>query len=349
MRKIFVTGGHFAPAKAVIAHLNNWQIFYLGRKYAMEDEKSEALEFREIKNVHYLVITTGRLQRKFFINISQSIKSLFKIPLGFIQSFYYLIRYRPNIVLSFGGYVALPIVINAWILDIPVITHEQTESMGLANKIIALFAEKTLKFPIIRSEIIKAKIQNKNLIYITGGNQGSHTINLAIEKIIKDLIKKYQVIHQTGDSSYHDFEKAPKIKNYEVYKFLTAEKSAKVLAESKIIISRAGANTVNEIAFLGKPAIFIPIPWASGDEQQKNAQKLVDLGMAEIIPQDQLSGEILLKTIEKIEKNYDQYFQNAKKAKSLTDPLAAKKIVKEISVIASEAKQFSVAGFHPAR
>ena len=144
MKKIFITGGHFAPAKAVIDKLSGWEIFYLGRKYAMEDEKTEALEFREIKNAHYLVITTGRLQRKFFVNWSQSVKALLKIPWGFIQSFFYLLKYRPDVILSFGGYVALPVVINAWFLDIPVITHEQTKSLGLANKIIALLAKKTL-------------------------------------------------------------------------------------------------------------------------------------------------------------------------------------------------------------
>lgn len=339
MKKIFITGGHFAPAKAVIDHLYNWEVFYLGRKHAMEDNMALALEYQElykVSSIKYLELNTGRLQREFFVNFWQSVKALLKIPMGFMQSFYYLLRYRPNIVLSFGGYVALPVVINAWILDIPVITHEQTESMGLANKIIAFFAKKILKFPVIREEVIKVKVQNKNLIYITGGNQGSHVINLAVEKIIGDLVKKYQVIHQMGDSSYHDFEKAPKIKNYKVYKFLTGEESAKALAESKIIISRAGANTVNEIAFLGKPTVFIPIPWSSGDEQQKNAQKLVDLGMAEIIPQDQLSGKTLLKMIEKIEKNYDQYWQNAQKAKSLIDPNAAEKIVQEIEEITVE-------------
>lgn len=339
MKKIFITGGHFAPAKAVIAHLNNWQIFYLGRKYSMEDEKSLALEFKELSNLshlRYLNITTGRLQRKFFVNISQSIKALLKIPVGFIQSFYYLTRYRPNIVLSFGGYVALPVVINAWILDIPVITHEQTKSLGLANKIIAFFAKKTLKFPVLRKEVINAKIKNENLIYVTGGNQGSHVINLAVEKIIKELVKKYRVIHQTGDSSYCDFEKASKLKNYQVYKFLNGGESAKALAEAKIIISRGGANTVAEIAFLGKPAIFIPIPWASGNEQEENIKPLVALSMAEVVPQDQLSGKTLLKMIEKIERKYDQYFANAQKAKSLIDPLAAEKIVEEIEKITVE-------------
>ena len=334
MKKIFVTGGHFAPAKAVIDKLSGWEIFYLGRKYAMEDEKSLALEFLELRNLsnlRYLSVLTGRLQRKFFVNVGQSIKALLKIPWGFIQSFYYLLRYRPDVVLSFGGYVALPVVINAWFLDIPVITHEQTKSLGLANKIIALFAKKTLKFPILRDEILKAKIQNKNLIYITGGNQGSHVINLAIQEIFNKLVKKHQVIHQTGDSSFNDFEKAPKIKNYEVKKFLTGEESAKALAEARIIISRGGANTVAEIAFLGKPAIFIPIPWASGNEQEENIRPLVNLGMAEVIPQDQLSGKTLLKAIEKIEKNYDQYFTNAQKAKSLIDPFAAEKIVAEIN------------------
>ncbi len=333
MKKIFITGGHFAPAKAIMSRLSNWEIYYIGRKFSMEDDKALALEYQEIKNAKYLVITAGRLQRKFFINIFQSVKSLLKIPVGLAQAFWWLLFYRPNIILSFGGYVAVPVVVCAWVLDIPVITHEQTKSMGLANKIIGLFSNKILTWPIIRQEILTAKIANSKMLYITGGNQGSHVINLAVAKIIEDLAKKYQVIHQTGDSSYHDFENAKKLKNYEVKKFLTAGESAEVLAKAFIVISRAGANTLNELQFLGKPAILVPIPWSSGNEQQKNAQYLANLGMAEIISQDKLSGKTLLETVEKISANYDYYSNNAQKAGLLIDPHGAEKVVEEINQI----------------
>lgn len=332
-KTIFITGGHFAPAKAVISYLIGWEIYYVGRKYAMEGEKAEALEYKEIKDVHYLVITTGRLQRKFFVNVKQSIIALLKIPVGFIQSFLWLVLYRPDIILSFGGYVALPVVICGWLLDIPIITHEQTQSLGLANQIISLIANKVLKGSVLRREVLEAKITDTNTIFVTGGNQGSHVINLAVEEIVDRLVKKYKVVHQMGDSSLKDFDRAKKIKNYFPVKFLTGEEQASTMASAKIIISRAGANTLDEIAYLGKPVILVPIPWSSGGEQQKNAQKLFDLGMAEIIHQDKLNGQTLLDVIKKISDNYDFYFENGKKGKAIVSPDAAKEIVEELTKI----------------
>lgn len=338
MKKIFITGGHFSPAKAVIDQLSNYKIFYVGRKYAMEGDKAEALEYQEIKNVKYLTITTGRLQRKFFINLGQSIRAILKTPIGFMQSFWWLLRFQPDVVLSFGGYVAVPVVICAWILDIPVITHEQTQTLGLANRIIALFAQKVLKGSILKKEVLEAKIKNTDMIFVTGGNQGSHVINLAIAETINDLAKKYKVIHQMGNSSFNDFENAQKIKNYFPVKFLTGEIQANTMAAAKIIISRAGANTLAEIAYFGKPSILIPIPWASAAEQEKNAQILADLKMAEVIPQEKLSGKTLLAAVDKISQNYDQYLKNAKKGKTIVDPHAAEKVVEEINIILDPAK-----------
>ncbi len=300
----------------------------------MEDDKAEALEYQELSNIsnlRYLTITTGRLQRKFFVNIRQSLFALLKTPIGFIQSFWWLIRYRPDVVLSFGGYVAVPVVVNAWLLNIPVITHEQTQSMGLANRIIGLFANKVLKGSILRKDILDAKITDTNTIFVTGGSQGSHAINQAVEEIVEELVKQFTVIHQMGDSSFKDFERAKKIKGYYPKKFLTGEEQAKAMAGAKIIISRAGANTLAETAYFGKPAILIPIPWASAAEQEKNTRVLADLKMAEIIDQKDLSGKTLLAAIDKISGNYSQYLENAKKGKTIVDPDAAQKIVKEIT------------------
>lgn len=332
MKKIFVTGGHYAPAKAVISRLSGWEIFYVGRKYAMEDDRAEALEYREFKHLNYLVITTGRLQRKFFVNVGQSVKSLFKIPIGFIQSFRWLLKYQPDAVLSFGGYVAVPVVFAAWLLDVPVVTHEQTKSVGLANRIIRFLGAKVLETgnP-LREEILKQKPTDQNILYITGGNQGAHVLNLAVFDAIKNL-NKYKILHQTGDSVFNDFDNAPKQKNYEVKKFLTGEESAGVLASAHIVISRAGANTVSEIAYLGKPAILIPIPWSSGREQEKNAKSLGEAAV--IIDQKNLSGKILLEAISIIENDYEKFLSAARKNKSLVNPHAAEDIVKELKELA---------------
>lgn len=341
MKRIFITGGHFTPAKAVIDKLRqkeDWEIFYLGRRYAMEADKAPALEYQELSGLsylRYLSITTGRLQRKFFVNVGQSLKSLLKIPLGFLQAFWWLLKYRPGVVLSFGGYVAVPVAIGAWFLGIPVLTHEQTFSLGLANRIIRLFAKKVLMGNPLREEFFQVKSRPTNLIFVTGGNQGAHAINLAVEEIVAELSKKYEIIHQTGDSSYRDFERLVKKQNqnYTVRKFLNSREMARTLARAKLVISRSGANTITELAYLGKPAILIPIPWSEGSEQEKNAQSLVDLGMAELLPQEGLCGKSLSKMVEKMTDSYDVYQAKALEAKQIVIPNAAELIVDELEKV----------------
>lgn len=363
MKKIFITGGHFAPAKAVIDGLlanKSWQIYYLGRKFAMEDETSEAMEYQEIRkitSINYLVITTGRIQPKFFVNTFQSLKSFFKIFIGLGQSLYWLLKFHPDVVLSFGGYVAVPVVFWSWLLGIPVATHEQTVVSGRANKLVSIFADRVLvswpdslsHFPPaktvltgnpLRPEIVaeiknnKLKTKNKkSVIYITGGNQGAHVLNLAVENIIGRLTQKYQVFHQTGDSNFKDYERLQSFasKNYLPAKFLTSREAAKILSQSDLVVSRAGANIVTEVLALGKPTIFIPIPWSNNHEQLKNAQMVASLGLAEILPQQSLDGKTLRNLITKVLDNRQKYLANAVQGQKLIIPDAPARIIAEIT------------------
>ncbi len=336
MKKIFVTGGHFAPAKAVIQELlrrgrlpagrQGWQIYYVGRKYATEGSTTLALEYSEIHTlpVHYLTITTGRIQRQFFVNVGQSILALLKIFIGLLQSFWFVLRYHPDVVLSFGSYVAVPVAIWAWIFQIPIITHEQTTVYGRANKLIALLADKILvswpesvsHFPRekviltgnpIREEILHQKqvssIQSP-VIYVTGGSQGAK----AIDQVIPEISQKYPVI--SGQLSGQD--------------------SARALAKASLVVSRAGANTVAEILALGKPAILIPLPNTFGHEQEKNAQLVTKVGLGEILEQKDLSAKSLQQLIDKMFVDKQKYLANAAKAKSLINPNAANLIVDEL-------------------
>lgn len=369
MKRIFITGGHFAPALAVIEELlsrGGFEIFYIGRKFAMEDDRAEALEYRELSNLRYLTITTGRLQRKFFVDVWQSVKALAKIVVGFGQSFFWVIKYRPDVVLSFGGYVALPVVISGFVLGVPVVTHEQTAVSGLANKIIAFFAEKILvswpaslaRFPEekvvltgnpVRKGILAAsKIRLKDkehrpVIYITGGNLGSHAINEAVARVLPDLLEKYEVIHQTGASEkFRDFEKLSETvrglpdalrRRYRVFEFLSTEEADHALRSADLVVGRAGANTVTELLVLGKPALLIPIPWAGGNEQLENARLLDRLGMAEIIPQDELTTKTLLLSIEKMMGRLAAYRAFAEKARQGFPVGAVKAVCDEMEKI----------------
>ena len=218
--------------------------------------------------------------------------------------------------MSFGGYLAVPTVIMGWLLGIPSITHEQTVTQGWANKLIALFAKKTaLTWPggkgvvvglPLRKEILDVKphVHKKPLIFITGGKQGSHVLNMAVFKIVEKL-SDYEIVHQVGSNSeFKDLEKAKNIKadNYKYHDFLGGVDQAQALADAEVVVSRSGAHIVYELGLLGKKCVFVPIPWSSHNEQLKNAQILEKAGNAIILPQEKLNEVTLVDAIARARK-----------------------------------------------
>lgn len=366
-KKIVITGGHLTPALATIEELKSkgvWKIYYFGRRFSLEGEKipSEESEIISQLGVKFISINPGRLQRKFTLH---TIPSLLRIPFGFFQAFILLARIRPDVILSFGSYVSTPVVIAGWFLKIQVITHEQTVTLGLANKINSYFASKIAvsykenlsNFPSgkavftgnpLRKEIFIAKSDSLTreialkkrklglpIIYITGGNLGAKIINLNVAAILPVLLKKFLIIHQTGKFDYPVIAnvaeglKESEKERYFFRSFISSDEIGWILANSDLVISRSGANITYELGVLGKPVIFIPLPIAGGNEQLKNAQMLRGFGLAEILPQQVLSPESLLKLIEKMVFNLKRY-QKSKFAGKVFHRNGAKNLVKEI-------------------
>lgn len=335
-KRLVITGGHLTPALALINEIkkddSDWQIYYFGRKYALEGSKEESFEYKtvsQLEGVKFIPLVAGKLQRRW---TRYAILHLIKIPVGFFMALVWLLKIRPSLIVSFGGYLSVPVVASGWLLGIPSITHEQTAAMGLANKINSFFVKKiAVSFPSLLKEIGSKKVVwtgnplrpevfrkeppkssrlwpkinfQKPLLYVTGGKTGSVTINRVIKKALPQLTKKFFVLHQIGlDPS----AKPTRRKNYLAVRFVENGDIGWVLNRAALVISRAGANTVLELAALAKPAILIPIPWSAGDEQRKNAQFLKKLGLAEIIEQDQFDEKTLLTTIAKMMKNQNRY------------------------------------------
>lgn len=356
--KILISGAHFTPAVAVIEELKKMEpgvkIVYVGRRTTQEGDKTQSVESKVLPNlgVKFIPIIAGRLQRSFSI---YTILSLLKIPIGFIQAIYILLSEKPDVILSFGGYVALPLVIVGWLFSIPIIIHEQTLVSGLANKISALFADKIavsfkeslfkkekviLTGNPIRSEIIqiprgvKLKHPKGVQILIMGGNQGSHVINLAIEECLPKLLKIAQVYHQTGDSKYKDYERLSEKsgEGYIVRKWFGQE-YAQVLQKADLVISRAGINTLTEISFLRKPALVIPIPYLYNDEQNKNAKFFENLGLVRILPQSKLNGKNLLANIKSTLSDIKNLKVKTEAARAIVIPDAAKRLALEVLLL----------------
>lgn len=341
-------GGHLAPALAMIDSLRkqeNFRIFFIGRKHSFEDDDSLSLEYETINKskIPFYSISTGRFQRRFSL---EAIKSLWKFPLGFIQSYCILKKIKPDIILSFGSYIALPVCLTGFLYRIPVVTHEQTPILGLANRIISLFAKRvclsfnvtkysknTLQF-IITGNPMRESILNphseKNintwdrtlpLLMILGGSSGSHVINQITSKLITRLVKQYRILHQCGNAYNNmDFNMLWSIKNslpvkskrnYIILKHINTQKLGNWYKQSSLIIGRSGANTVMEIAYYKKPAIFIPLAGGAMGEQKRNAKFLRDMGAAIIIDQNDLTSQNLLSKIKEIFARITYFNKNA--------------------------------------
>lgn len=363
--KICVTGGHLTPALATVKELQNrgaHDIFYIGRKTATEGDKTPSIESQIVPQLglRFFAIHPGRLQRSFS---RYTIPSLMRVPWSFFESLSILLKENPNILVSFGGYVSLPVVLAGWCLRIPIVTHEQTAVVGLANRIISHFAtriavsfESSLKyFPPkktiltgnpIRTDSFEVKnrrllIQSRRpVILIYGGNQGSHVINVTVAKILPKLLDKYFIIHQVGAAGvYNDYEVMEEIKsklpakqasNYRLERYIGPDEIGAIFRSTDLAISRAGANTIIDLAANKIPSIFIPLPFATHDEQTKNARLLVDAGSAEILPQRELTPDRLHAVTTMMIENLRRYKKGATNAKKLVRFDAAKRLADEV-------------------
>lgn len=359
--KILVTGAHFTPAVAVIEQMKKYpdvKIVYVGRKTTLEGDKSQSQESQVLPKlgVKFIHIITGRLQREFTF---YTIPSLFKIPIGLLQSFWIILFEKPNVVLSFGGYVAVPIVLVSWFFSIPILIHEQTLASGLANKISSFFADKiALSFrdpkkaekiiltgnP-LRKEILSpiknlpveyvrlfsnSKKEKLPTILIMGGSQGSHIINKTVKEVLDKFTKLACIIHVTGDNKFGDFERLERLQNdkYLVKKWIGEEIGA-IYSKIDLVISRAGANTLTELAYFGKPVLVIPFEPLYQDEQNKNAKYFETLGLVQILPQFKLSGNTLLKNLKSLLNDLNHLTRNAEEAKRVLITDAAKRLALE--------------------
>lgn len=372
--KLVITGGHLTPAIAVIEKLlkekNCWEILFLGRKTSQEGSSIPSLEINKIPNlgIHLKTIPAGKIPRH--LNRWTFI-SLIRIPLGFLAAFYHIKKFKPDVILTFGGYLAIPVSISGWLTGIPIVTHEQTTTKGLSHSLIEKIATYTaisweesrkhfkgkvivtgnpIREAIIKGQEKKVPIKrDKRTLYITGGNQGSHVINLTVAKAIKDLTERYSIIHQCGTGEAgrdYDFllhkrgalNKSQKHR-YLVKRWFNEQEVAWILNNSSLIISRAGANTMAELAHTAKPALLIPLPISGRNEQLANASLLQKAGSAEILTQKELSSDNLIKSINNMIKNLPKYEKKAQILKHSIPQNGAEAVIELVKTAYEEKKK----------
>lgn len=330
---LIFTGGHHTSALVVAesATGQGWQPIWIGHKHASKNDTGLSAEYLDVTSagIPFYELKSGKVFG------SGNPLAIFRVFFSLIKSISVLRqirqKYQPNRIgiVSFGGYISVPVVLAGWLMGIPGLTHEQTAVGGGANRFLAHFVKKVaLTWPEsskyfpktktvvtglpLRAEILKIKRNpsqnNLPQIFITGGKQGSHTLNDFIFNHLSQLLEKYQIIHQTGsNTAFKDNEQAlakksqlplPLSNRYQTAGYFSGDQTATILSGVNVVIGRSGAHTIYELGYLGIPSVLIPIPWSSGDEQMANAQILASAGLAIILPQSKLSLPNLLQSIQ---------------------------------------------------
>lgn len=326
---IVFTGGHHNSTLEVAkaAQKEGYRTLWLGHKFNQGDNKSLSGEYQEVSlaKIPFVELKAGRFYRKI------SLLEIIKIVFGFFQSFYYLLKYKPDIIFSSGGYMSVPVVITGYLLRIPSITHEQTVVSGWANKAVSPFVKKILLthqsslvnfhqdksvvvgMP-IRDDLLNehnSKVFHPKLLYITCGKQGSHLINEAIFPLVPELVKNFTVVHQVGANVLtKDLDRARRVKErlgvlssrYQFAPYFLGKDSSTYLRSSDIVISRAGAHIIYELVLLNKKAIIIPISWVSHNEQELNANLAKEVIGSLVLKETETDPQSLLGAIKTINK-----------------------------------------------
>ncbi|OPL12030.1 MAG: hypothetical protein AVO34_02115 [Firmicutes bacterium ML8_F2] len=332
------------------------EMFFLGSNgFAKNLLEKEGIEVR--------IILSGKFRRYFSI---YNFLDMFKIPIGILQCLWSLYFLMPDVIFSKGGYGSVPVVLVAWLYRIPVLTHESDVLPGLANRLAARlsktiavsFAAAKKHFPNnktvlignpIRSEVVqiclslgkesKEKTRNifkiisqKPVILILGGSQGAEKINdLVISSLFK-LLEKYEVIHQCGEKNYDSIiKKMDQLPvSYHVYPFLSEKQISLAYYLSDLIVSRAGAGSISEIAACGKPSILIPLPKSASGHQRENAFNYAKTGATVILEHLNLTPHLFINEINKILDNPELSQKMSNNAKEFSRPEAAQEIARKI-------------------
>lgn len=287
----------------------------------------------------------------------------FKVLQAFLAARKVIKQLQPDLVVGMGGFVCGPGGLAAKSLGLPLFLHEQNAIPGLTNKLLAPLSRKVFcGFPVrnwagkcevvgnpVRAEIEAVPVisaEQKNHILVVGGSRGAQALNEVVPEALAILAKDFpaenlpSVLHQTGlasvDSTKQNYQTA--LKNSPQPDLVVAvepfiEDMAQAYQQATLVIARAGALTVAELSCAGRPAIFIPFPWAVDDHQTANAQTLVEQGNAQLIQQKDLTAEKLSQMIaEGLDRNLAIEQSNALKQKSYQQS-AASMVQKIISLI----------------
>ncbi|MFH1894627.1 MAG: UDP-N-acetylglucosamine--N-acetylmuramyl-(pentapeptide) pyrophosphoryl-undecaprenol N-acetylglucosamine transferase [Patescibacteria group bacterium] len=361
------TAGHIMPLVAVAREIRkiypkgDLKFSYLGPK----DNFGSLLLSQE--GIKIKGIFAGKIRRyfspkTFFQNIFDV---LFKIPLGIIQSFFYIFFSAPDIIFSKGGYGALPATISGWLLRVPIFLQESDIIPGQTNRFLSKFAmEIFVSFPVkkiehlpknkmifagnpTRRELLEGSQKEakeffkltleKPVVLILGGSQGSQRINYMLLEILPELLSDFEIIHQCGEKNQKQVKTESKImikgemeKYYHLVPFLKERELKLAYAAAQAVVSRAGANSIFEIAAKGLPSILIPLLESAQNHQFKNAYAYSENGACLVIEESNLTPHFFLEKLRFLVFRPGEMKKMQKSAVEFSTPYAGKIIAEYI-------------------
>lgn len=367
MRIIFTgggSGGHLYPAIAVAREIKkiaeeeriiDLQLFYFGP----EENIPEIAEKEEIIFVH---TPAGKMRRYFSL---LNITDLFKTAIGLAKALWQVFVILPDVVFAKGGYGSFPVLFAARLYRIPVIIHESDAVPGRVNawagkwaaKVAISFAAAAKYFPKEKTALTGVPIfkrvpggrvdaareafavfSERPVALFTGGSQGAEVINQTVTQILPDLVRNYEIIHLPGTQNFEDVAmETTQIVNggggaafYHLAPFLDEVRMRLAYSIADLVVSRAGATVVFEIAAEGKPSILIPLKNSAQDHQRENAYEYAASGAAVVIEQNNLTPSVLFNEIKKLMDDGPQRKRMSEAALKFARPEAAEIIAREI-------------------
>ncbi|WP_307815462.1 UDP-N-acetylglucosamine--N-acetylmuramyl-(pentapeptide) pyrophosphoryl-undecaprenol N-acetylglucosamine transferase [Streptomyces sp. 7-21] len=372
------TGGHTYPALTAIRTLQSrlaasggtLDVLWIGTAQGLEAKVAPA------EGIAFTTVATGKIRRSsnpLKMLGPANIKDMARVPLGVAQARKAISGFGPDVVLATGGYVAVPAGLAARMCKRPLVLHEQTVRLGLANRRlagsatrIAVSSESTL--PLLPEAVRSAAVVTGNpvrpevltgsaekavaalgltgfdrrlpTLYVTGGAQGARQINDLVAQSLPWLLERANVVHQCGPANVEELRGQaaslpPQLaQRYHLTGFVGPE-LPDVLALADVVLSRSGAGTLAELTALGKPAVFVPLATSAGNEQAHNARHLEESGAAVALIGDVTAAQ-LCEAVEPLLTDPARRAAMAERARAHGRPDAADRLV-DVLLEAAEA------------
>jgi UDP-N-acetylglucosamine--N-acetylmuramyl-(pentapeptide) pyrophosphoryl-undecaprenol N-acetylglucosamine transferase len=341
------TGGHLFPAVALAetfgSRFPEGEILFVGTNNPLE------ISVLSKRGYNHMSIAVEGLKGR---GLWCQIRALFRIPKGFFQAVGIIWRFDPDVIVGVGGYASGPVALAARLMGKKVVIHEQNIFPGLTNRILARFANSIcISFPDklavfksektlitgnpVRRDVLETKAEpraDKSFkVLVVGGSQGAHAINRTVVDALDYLKAPENIafIHQAGEKDALWVEKAYRQCGIDGTVSAFFEDMAGAYRSANLVVCRAGATTVAELTALGKPAIFIPFPFAANNHQEFNARYVEDSGGGEVILEKDLNGRLLASKIESYAVNPEAMRKMSTQSAALGRPEAADLIVEE--------------------